>query len=453
MISGSEDSRINIWHLNGTLEKTIDKFGLNNYWGHNGHICILSVSDTGILFSGSRDSFIKLWFMSNFSIITTLPGGANIRSIKSLSGNRFAYAIDYHISVLSYPSYDRFPHITLLGQNIQVIEYIAETEMIIAGLDTGYINFYNAITGIESLLPLKDHTAAITDLKKINKDYFASSSKDNTITVWSLLTKSNTKKLTGHSNPINTLAVLNETILVSGSDDHTIKFWNIITGNQIRSIDTKFVVYSLLVLRDGNVASSLQNGKIIIWDSNNGAFIREMIHTTSSVSVFPLIYYPYDAQKIETSMTIANALTGFGTTHFPHSTHKAQTTATSVLTESTKTASISISHDETTETVSATNSTQSSLSQFSQIFEPYSNRFRLIISNELPSLVNRIKPINTFLHAKKPFKCVKKCVKYADCGLVALTESKECTLFRIEIIQNLANHSFENMTLIYKRLN
>ena len=77
--------------------------------------------------------------------------------------------------------------------------------------------------------------------------------------------------------------------LVSGSEDSTIRIWNMTTYSVVKILNAQSPVRGLLLLRNGNVASSLWNGVIKIWDISSGQALMSLTgHTNAVINIIQL---------------------------------------------------------------------------------------------------------------------------------------------------------------------
>ncbi|WVZ98692.1 hypothetical protein U9M48_044094 [Paspalum notatum var. saurae] len=73
-ISGDSGSGIFVWHVDSTLkEEPLNKWYEHNDWLFRGINC-LAVSETGYLYTGSRDKSIKAWSLEDYSLRCTMTG-------------------------------------------------------------------------------------------------------------------------------------------------------------------------------------------------------------------------------------------------------------------------------------------------------------------------------------------------------------------------------------------
>ena len=65
----------------------------------------------------------------------------------------------------------------------------------------------------------------------------ASGSRDNTIKLWNVESRTEVATLKGHSYSVNSVAFNSEgTLLASGSDDRTIKLWNVESRTEVATL-------------------------------------------------------------------------------------------------------------------------------------------------------------------------------------------------------------------------
>ena len=91
---------------------------------------------------------------------------------------------------------------------------------------------------------------------------------------------------------VNALKIVNDTHLISGSDDLNIKIWLMSTSSCIRTINVGFIIKSLAILKNGNLAAGTSESRnnIKIYDINNGNSISTIdAHTkdVNSIDVYP----------------------------------------------------------------------------------------------------------------------------------------------------------------------
>jgi WD40 repeat protein len=100
--------------------------------------------------------------------------------------------------------------------------------------------------------------------------------KKNTEAEWSILPKL-TKTLTGHIDAVKSLMMLKDGNIASGSSDRTVKIWNVKEGSVNRTLTGHIgAVSSLVLLRNGNIASASHDKTVKIWNLTDGSLIRTL---------------------------------------------------------------------------------------------------------------------------------------------------------------------------------
>lgn len=219
-----------------------------NFIGHTNSVNeIILVNNGTIMISGSSDGTIKFW---------DILRGTNT-SFKSIE----------------------------VGNIVESLSMIAN-DLLVAGLDNGTLVLVNTTRNEPTSLKTS-HSGKVTDLDYWpDKKMLASSSYDNNVFILdmtdpyngTLLNKLNNntkvlslkyvqnvlvsgdwngmiylwnmndwsiKVLVGHTEPVFTFLYINDT-LYSGSWDRDIRVWNISSGNLLGTIETKFIIYSLV---------------------------------------------------------------------------------------------------------------------------------------------------------------------------------------------------------------
>ena len=98
----------------------------------------------------------------------------------------------------------------------------SDDENILSGGDDGNIKIWHNYKPIKVLI---GHNNSVKFLCKINKDYIASASFDNTIKIWNLNEYRCVQTLESHLDKVIYLLYHSNGFLISCSNDKTIKIW------------------------------------------------------------------------------------------------------------------------------------------------------------------------------------------------------------------------------------
>lgn len=243
LISGSADTTIKIWTMDGTCTKQLNNVAneivslteladgqigccstdgtinfLDNTNGtrtilanlqkeqiHANHI--IQLQDGNIAFS-TQNRTIKVWDINKdtcLKTITTEPHNAWISSLIELKNSHY----------LATSSWDKTIKIWDISQDES-----------------------------PCIKTLKGHTDCINEIKQLNDQMFVSAADDKTIMVWDIAFNNSTATLHGHNDKVYTLLIVHEKI-ISGSHDKTVKIWDPTLMNCIATIPCKDKVYSL----------------------------------------------------------------------------------------------------------------------------------------------------------------------------------------------------------------
>jgi WD40 repeat protein len=126
---------------------------------------------------------------------------------------------------------------------------------------------------------LTGHSDFIYHIIKLQNGFFLSASADKSIKVWNSTDWSLSRTLEGHLDSVKCLAELSYDLVSSGSEDGEIRIWNVTEGIHLRTwkAHNKKII-SLALLPNKKYLASLALGKEIkIWDINQGALIRTLV--------------------------------------------------------------------------------------------------------------------------------------------------------------------------------
>jgi len=181
LASASYDKTIKIWNLTS--------FSLvNTLTGHTNIIYSIIQLKNGILASSSADRTVKYWNVSSASLITTLNGHTSFVSclIQLSTGNLVSGTANPDSKIRFWNQNNGSLIQTISNQ--QGIWSLAELSLnknLISGDSNGNITMRSSSTGYSTILSFSAHSSYIFSLVALPQNYFASSSADQTIKIWS----------------------------------------------------------------------------------------------------------------------------------------------------------------------------------------------------------------------------------------------------------------------------
>jgi len=216
--------------------------------GHTDDVECLAVLNENTLISGSWDKTIKIWNITNGSVINTLKG---------------------HEGYIEY--------IVLLNQDLLASACgtgtkINDPSIHIWNLKTGEINL--SLVGYGPLATFKSASSSI------NERYLVASSTDRTIQIWNYINGNLIRTLDGHKSGMRAIAILSESLIATASGNE-IKIWNVENEFSIKTIKTAenddVSINSLVVLKNGLLVSSgYFSFKINVWNTTSGSLVHTL---------------------------------------------------------------------------------------------------------------------------------------------------------------------------------
>jgi len=285
LISGSCDNTIIIWDLKSlTLTKALKE--------HYGCVNALDIFKRKFLFSGSSDKRILVWNIgNNFKLFHELVG--HEKAIASLIsfGN-----------ILASASLDKTIRIWTFSFITKVIE-----------LNQAHEKYINAICVLENgLIATGSEDKTIKIWKKNNEKYLelVSTLEGNTFPVYSLILLKNGSLVSGtesikvwnqknentfecvatlkQNSGVTILKISGSSLLISGHWDGSIQIRNQTSFFLFQELKyLKSPVYSIILLKNGNLASTNKYSTIIIWQKTSEIsfeFSNTLTGHTSSIS-------------------------------------------------------------------------------------------------------------------------------------------------------------------------
>jgi WD40 repeat protein len=242
--SGSEDSTIKLWSIEGAREIKILRGHTKWVWG-------LAFSPDGkTLASASLDKTIILWDVEIGRAIRTLTGHT---------------------------------------EGVNSVAFSPDGETLASGGRDFTVRLWNVHTGQEIGGPLRSHTNWVYAVTfSPDGQTVASAGRDNTIKLWDVNSREEKKPLMGHTEDVLSVAFSPDgSRLASGSTDQTIRIWNLETREPLNIFNAHDgSVYSVAFSPDGQkLASGGGDRKIKLWDAESGEPIttfeghKELVHS------------------------------------------------------------------------------------------------------------------------------------------------------------------------------
>jgi WD40 repeat protein len=335
--SASSDRSIKIWHLDGTLWRTLKGHwggvysvnfssdrqtlvaaggdGIINFWdlergtiiksikAHNEPIQTVSLSADGqLIASASWDGSVKLWNLNGELLKTIIPQkepdavySVSFSPIAGSGGAAVALAdSDGNIEIVEIDRNKRYSWPAHNGQ-INSVVFSPDGQLIASASNDGTIKIWQRRGTL--VKTLKGHKSRVNSVSfSVNGQTLASTSHDGTIRIWRISDGFELDILQGHSGPVYSAAFspMNQGGLASASYDKTIKLWR---KNNLRQ-DLKghrAAVNSVSFSPDGKIlVSSSQDGTVKLWD-RDGSFLGNL---AKSSGWFRSATFSADGQKI-----------------------------------------------------------------------------------------------------------------------------------------------------------
>ena len=241
LASSSKDNSVKIWN-------TTDWKLITTYTGHSHFVYGLEFIGDDTIASASWDTTIQIWSIKTGKHIKTLNVGVYVSCVILLTNGLLASGDDSgRIKIWNLTNSSIIATLDRHSGYVYDLALVNEQTLASASADKTVI-IWN-LTSSSRIFTLIAHTHYVYGLKLIKSNVLASSSLDKTINIWDLTNGRLLQTLNGHTGSIyNALNLLDEDTLISGSLDKTLKFWRISTGQLSNSITTGLNIRSLAIL-------------------------------------------------------------------------------------------------------------------------------------------------------------------------------------------------------------
>jgi len=291
----------------GTLEDVVKfedpqtiakKVTLEEHKGDVTDIVYYEINDKNCMASASRDHNIKLWDLTDNSVMATLEGHESVvNSIVKfeLDGKPCLASGSFDHTVKLWDLTTNSLISTLTGHTHYVYSLASflldDVPCLASGGCDKTIRIWNLQDGslMETLESVSPFVYSLVSYKHDDKTYLASGGNNNNVTVWDLKDKKDVMTLAGHDDDIRSLVTYKTNglpYLASASQDGTIKLWNINDGSVIATLPghsgevtlTVFTHSDLPALGSGDV-----DGTIKFYNLSTNEIIKSLEEVTGPV--------------------------------------------------------------------------------------------------------------------------------------------------------------------------
>ena len=263
-------------------------------------LLFIKILNESFLLSGSTDTIIRV-YDSNFKIVNTLEEhkgpvlaldyNPQLQIIASSSTNNTT-------KIWSF-SYKTLTERKSAHKDIIKTICVLENNLIATGSRDTTIKIWKIVndSSLELVTTLTEHKNYVWALTLLKNNSLVSGSEDKTIKVWNQINETTfecvaTLNSTSNSRVLS-LAIFESTLLMSGHRDGSIEIRNQTSFLLLQTLKRIFKVWSIILLRNGSIASGYDNSEIVIWQKiNETSFSLNKILTGYTLTVWQIVILP-----------------------------------------------------------------------------------------------------------------------------------------------------------------
>ena len=189
-------------------------------------------------------------------------------------------------------------------------------DRILSSSNDGTVRLWQCETG-DYLGTILDQEASVDSMLMISEDWLATGNSDGTISIWNIkLCQQLIEKYSGHKGSITSLSMLNNKYLLSTSLDCTAMLWELVSGKCSKKYQHNQAIHSALITPDRSPYQCFitggADGTIYYWDiDNNSKPYRTLkIHNDIVRNIIVLQDGNYASSSADGSICILKARTG-----------------------------------------------------------------------------------------------------------------------------------------------
>ena len=255
---------------------------INTIYAHTNAIIRIKVLANNQLSSCSADKTVKIWNMTDWSLIQTYTG--HIEEVTALAQiNENTMATGSGLYGTSSGGYFNIWTIGTTGTTIRTVSSttgsiraleLLQNGLLASGDNYGYLKFWNYSTGsLVKSIKTNTNKYQINDIAVIDSQYLATGGDDKLVNIWDYTTYTLKKAMSGHTNSIRSLKVLSSQYLISGSYDFSTRVWNLNTYSQARkltSADLSSYIYAVDMFNSSIVVTGDSDSKLKYFNISDG---------------------------------------------------------------------------------------------------------------------------------------------------------------------------------------
>lgn len=282
VVSASSEGTLEVWNLN-------DGQQMFTFKGHDesvNAVALISINSSHIstgstertlLISASNDKMIKVWDLSDGTLINTLKGHeASVNAVTITPDRKFIVSGSYDrtLKVWDLSNGQLLHTFRSYVDNVRALDISPSGKHIISSSGK-YLKVWNLYSRVELPDPIGHGSAVNTMAVTPNGRQAISASENGILKVWDLDTRTEVFNIKGHQHRLNALAVTPDSKKFISSTSTNIKLWDLTTGALIDSFNIfeEDNVQALVVTPDGKqivaASNSMAGASAAVWDVNS----------------------------------------------------------------------------------------------------------------------------------------------------------------------------------------
>ena len=288
IISGSNDKNVKLWNATGN-EHTGNLSTPSDHIIHHSTQpeCVVIARGGRWGLSGSKNDSLKLWDISSAKCVKSHQ--ASIACISTLHKSTHVATGSHNGDITLWKAEGlEVQHTFHVHQGgVASLQVSHDDSIILSASSDKTMGLCHVDSGHAE--QLVGHSDAVLCASLMNGEINAiSGSKDRTVRMWNLITKSCERTFTGHTGAVGCLASTSDNkIVVSGSGDFTIRVWDAESTECLHTLEEHHDSIKCLGITDDNrfVIAGSHEGKdqLLLWDLTNGRCAHKFTGHTHAV--------------------------------------------------------------------------------------------------------------------------------------------------------------------------